>query len=78
MNIDKTNYIVFNTYKNFTWNADITMGGKRLQQVNSTRFLGVYIDHELKWCDHITTVCKKVAKNTSVLAKLKHYLPHTY
>ncbi len=51
------------------------MGGKRLQQVYSTKFLGVHIDHRLTWRDHISAICSKVARNTGILAKVKHFLP---
>lgn len=75
LNIGKTNYIVFNTSRNFSWDKDIFMGGKILKEVFSNKFLGVHIDHKLSWGDHISIVCRKVAKNIGILSKLKHYLP---
>ncbi|WP_411026773.1 hypothetical protein, partial [Salmonella sp. s54395] len=47
LNIDKTNYIAFNTSRTFNWDTDIIMGGKILKQVYTTKFLGVHIDHKL-------------------------------
>ena len=75
LNIDKTNYIAFNASRNFNWNNDITMGRDILKQVNTVKFLGVHIDHKLTWCDHISNICNKVARNAGILSKLKHYLP---
>ncbi|WP_411026860.1 hypothetical protein, partial [Salmonella sp. s55044] len=75
LNIDKTNYVAFNTSRTFNWDKDIKMGGKILKQVYTTKFLGVHIDHKLSWCDHISIVCNKVAKNVGILSRLKHFLP---
>ena len=75
LNIDKTNYIAFNSSRTFSWNNDITMGGKILKPVLTTKFLGVHIDNRLTWSEHISTVCRKIARNTGILSKLKYFLP---
>ena len=40
-----------------------------------TKFLGVLIQENLNWNSHIDQVCKKIARSTGLLAKLKHYVP---
>ena len=40
-----------------------------------TKFLGVLIQENLNWNDHIDYVCKKLSKSTGLLSKLKHYVP---
>ena len=40
-----------------------------------TKFLGVLIQENLNWNCHIDQVCKKIARSTGLLAKLKHYVP---
>ena len=40
--------------------------------MNSTKNLGVYIDHKLTWKEHISSVCQKVAKCTAIINRIKH------
>ena len=51
------------------------MNGIAINQVDSTKFHGVYIDNKLTWRDQIIYTSKKVSKNKGILSKLKHYLP---
>ena len=37
------------------------------------KFLGVIIDEELTWKNHISTVLKTIIKCTGLIAKLRHY-----
>ena len=41
---------------------------------SSIKFLGVWIDENLTWMDHIQTVENKIAKNIGLLYQGKHYL----
>lgn len=75
LNIEKTNYMVFNASHSFRWDHNITMNDKIINRVNTTKFLGVHIDNKLSWRDHISAVCNRVARNTGIICKLKHYLP---
>ena len=40
--------------------------------MNSTKNLGVCIDHKLTWKEHIPSVCQKVAKCTAIINRIKH------
>jgi hypothetical protein len=44
-----------------------------LKQVTFVKFLGVIIDEELTWKNHISSVLKTVIKCTGLIAKLRHY-----
>src|SRR6218665_1963758 len=44
-------------------------------QVTSSKFLGVYIDHNLAWVEHISRISKKIAKNINTLSRIRHCLP---
>ena len=52
-----------------------------IQQGNVTKFLGIYVDSNLNWDIQINGVCKNIAKNISILNKVKLVLdssaPHT-
>ena len=75
LNIGKTKYIAFNTSRNFIWDKDIVMGGKILNQVYTTKFLGVHIDNKLSWREHIYKVCRKSAGSIGVISRLKYIVP---
>lgn len=50
------------------------MNCQEIEQVKSTKFLGLYIDDELTWKHHINHVVKKISRMTSIIAKAGHYL----
>ena len=45
-----------------------------VERESSIKFLGVWVDENLTWRDHIHTVESKVAKNIGLLYPGKHYL----
>ena len=45
-----------------------------VERESSIKFLGVWIDENLTWRDHIHTVENKIAKNIEPLYQGKHYL----
>ena len=75
LNIDKTNYIVFNRGTKYKWDRNIHIDGKIVDHVYKTKFLGVVIDSKLTWHDHISTICKIIARNTGILSRLKYSVP---
>ena len=76
LNIDKTNFIVFNGNDDMI-DFNIDINGKLLQRVDCVKFLGVFIDSKLSWHDHIKYISTTVAKGVGVLSKLKHILPRS-
>ena len=76
LNESKTKFIIFHTRNNkppkeFT----IILNDVQLERVDNIKFLGVFIQENLLWNTHINHICNRVSKATSVLARLKHYLP---
>ena len=45
-----------------------------ITQVKHTKFLGVIIDEQLKWIEHINSVANKISKITGVLCKARHFV----
>ena len=39
----------------------------------SVKFLGVTLDQNLTWTNHINSVLKSITKSTGMIAKLRHY-----
>ena len=74
LNVDKTHYILFsNSLKSLPGN--VLIDNTTLNQVKSTKFLGIYIDSDLSWKIHIDYLCKLISRNTGILYKLKHDFP---
>ena len=44
-------------------------------RVTSTKFLGVIIDENLTWKNHIDAISKAILRNIGMLAKFKHFVP---
>ena len=52
----------------------ISMNGVNLQNVDSLKFLGVCIDHQITWKDHITYISNKLSKNIAILYWTSHVI----
>ena len=78
LNETKTNYIIFHRpQKKPPDNFLIKLNDVELNRVKNTKFLGVILQENLKWNDHIDYISNKVSRATGLLARLKHYLPKT-
>ena len=56
-------------------NPEITCNGSLLTNVMKVKLLGLEIDEELSFSEHITTVWKKVTRRIGLLKKIMNYLP---
>ena len=74
LNVEKTHYMLFsNSTKALPGN--ILIDNTSISQVDSTKFLGIYIDSDLSWKVHTNYLCKLLSRNTGILNKLKHEFP---
>ena len=39
------------------------------------KYLGIMIDSDLSWKNHIDFICHKISKSIGIIAKLRHYIP---
>ncbi len=69
----KTNFMIFGN-KRFDENYMISINGMNTNRVYVTQFLGVHIDSKLNWNEHISVTKTKVAKNVSIMNRVKHCL----
>ena len=53
----------------------LCINGKFLENVSCQKILGVYIDKNLTWKDHINNLCKDISKLVGLLWRNKHLLP---
>ena len=73
LNTSKTNFMIF-TNRSCDDTYSVCMNGLNLSRVFVTQFLGVHMDSKLDWNYHIGIVRNKVAKNVSVMNRVKHVL----
>ena len=69
LNIPKTQMLQFNHTPN------VQFMGVNLANVESAKYLGIHIDTKLSFHSHIKHVVKKLSKELSVIARLRHYVP---
>ena len=56
----------------------ITVNETCIENVHSFKLLGIDIDENLSWEDHVDRICKTISSKVSLLYKIKVYLPiHT-
>ena len=61
LNLHKTNYITF-FINNLDGIIQIAIYSSNIENVNSTKYLDVYIDHHVNWKDHIACISSKLSK----------------
>ena len=54
--------------------GQVLVDGLPLTQINSTKFLGLFIDCKLTWNTQIDHLCKLLSWNVGVINKLKSYV----
>ena len=53
----------------------VSMDGAPLKQVLHSKYLGVYIDQNLSWSEHIQKVIKKIASGIGALKRVRSFVP---
>ena len=53
---------------------ELKIGNSIIKRKSSVKFLGVMLDENISWKDHIKTTEKKLAKNSGLLYRTKPYL----
>ena len=77
INTSKSAVMIFGT-KNTTrlaQNLNVTFNNNTLQQVHHTKILGIVIDENLSFKDHIEYLEKKISPKIAVIHRLRHLLP---
>src|SRR6218665_2650807 len=80
VNTNKSCFIIFRSYnKNMkVANNNIMIAGNNIEQVKSTKFLGLYIDEHLTWNEHIKVTSNKIAKNIGIIRKTSFLFPSSF
>lgn len=80
INPDKTQCIIFGTQKqtkmiNLEKLSQIHINAVPIKLLECVKSLGVYMDRNLTWNEHVSHICKKVYCSLHSLKRLKNFLP---
>ena len=79
INVDKTNYTVFTPTRRSQSELpkQLVINGVGISKSQYVRYLGVYIDEDLKWSEHIKYVYNDIKKYHETFYKVRNKLPIT-
>jgi len=82
VNASKTNFMLMGTPQTTSKYDDdgnecleIVLNETKLERVVSTKFLGIIIDENTTWKQHIDAITKTISRNIGVINKLKQFIP---
>ena len=75
LNADKTKAMLFHTIQKTVTLPKINIDGSDIEFVDAFDYLGIVIDKNLSWNDHIARVSLKVSKVLGVMSRMKNILP---
>ena len=72
LNQSKTKGMLFGTRQKLDNAAfDIMLSGNKIERVSKFEYLGVTLDDQLSWKDHITSLSSKASKRLGILARIR-------
>ena len=78
LNVKKTNYMLFHPRAKSDdlplVLPQLSISNTPISKVSNTKFLGVIIDENLSWSNHINTAENKISKNIGILCKGKTFM----
>ena len=67
--------LIGNRYMLKRYNSlDLSIKGYEINQVKSLKYLGLYIDDELRWDVYVNYLCEKVGRMISFLRRLTYFI----
>ena len=80
LNTKKSNVMLFGTHiktNQYRNELKVSIENAEIECVNACKFLGVTIDQNLTWENHINQLTKKCSSSIGMLFKVKNFLPET-
>ena len=74
LNVNKTNFIHFSKSNSRRNRCVLMIDGQPLTEKHSTKFLGVTLDSNLTWNEHIHNIHSSISRNIGILYKLKQLI----
>ena len=76
VNIDKCHVMLISGRNTSRYSLNIDIDGVKIPHVRSAKYLGVVINSELKWTDHINELSSLLSSRLYILRKLRNFLPY--
>ena len=75
LHVTKTELVIFKPKrKKLDFEFKIKLNGKKLFQTNSVKYLGIKIDKQLNWREHINEVAIKLNRANAMLYKVREFV----
>ena len=74
LNVSKSNFILFYGKHNKIKNFHLNISGEKLQNTNTCKYLGVFIDEKLNWKHQVNVVSTKVKHGVGMIHKIGRFV----
>ena len=71
INAERSHFMVY-SYRNSLDIPAVNLGNNSIEQTSNTKFLGIYLDQNLRFDEHIQHISGKISKTIGVLYKQKN------
>ena len=74
LNVSKTEYMIIGSRQRLTQistDPKISIGSQNISRVKETKTLGVLVDENITWKNHIEATCKKISKTIGMMKRVK-------
>ena len=83
LNANKSNYVIFHPYNQRKLQSVLDLkvfdneykAFRNLERKQFVKYLGVLIDSNLLWNDHVANVALKISKTIGIITRFRHFLP---
>lgn len=81
INYDKTNYMIFkpvskkSNFSDFPVQSKLFFNNHEIDQIHSVKYLGIIIDDNLNWSEHINYITNKISSIIGILYRYNKYMP---
>ena len=77
LNTQKTYCQVYSNFKK-NISINVTLAGEKINEVETVKYLGVFIDKNMKWNSHITHISKIISRNIGIINHSKYFLSNKH
>ena len=74
LNISKTNFVIFAAKNKPTSTVTLLLNKKAIQQADYVKYLGILIDSQLTFKNHITAISKKISRITGLMYRIRSFI----
>ena len=77
LNVEKCKFVLFGSPRKLNLFRDLSLeiNAQILERKECFNYLGIKLNQNMSWSDHIDTLCKKVSQRLGVLRRVKYLLP---